>query len=169
MRAAAVHALSDVSLPEDEGQHWSILARDYVRGIMNLLSDNPTYMNAMSPTDYGFEVHFKLVEPFLASMQSRGMAPDVAMDLFNQIGIIAYGGAIESMRQREFEFQDETMDVVARRQFGRLDPADFPLLADVIGQFTETPEQKTDSIMRSVFASFALKMGEDETQLFKEA
>ena len=105
----------------------------------------------------------------MASMQSRGMAPSVAMDLFNQIGIIAYGGAIESMRQREFEFQDETMDVVARRQFGRLDPTDFPLLADVIGQFTETPEQKTDSIMRSVFANFAGKMGEDETQLFKEA
>lgn len=168
MRAAAVHALSDVSLPDDAGQHWSILARDYGMGLMALLSDNPTYMNSMSPTDYGFEVHFKLIEPFLTSMSARNIAPQKAMRLFNQIGLIAYGGAVETVRQREFEFQDETMDVVARRQFSRLDKDDFPLMSKVMDVFTQTSEQKTESLMQSAFQAFAKEIG-DETGLLGEA
>jgi len=168
IRAAAVHALSVVPLPEDKGQHWSLLARDYVRGLQRLLADNPTYISAMSPTNFGFEVHFKLIEPFLAAMKTRDIAPVHAMRLFNQIGLIAYGGAVESIRQREFEFQDETMDVVARRQFARLDEADFPLMSEVMDQFTETPEQKTDSLIKAAFGAFAREIGEDETILLKE-
>lgn len=168
MRAAAVHALSDVSLPADTGQHWSVLARDYVMGIMVLLADNPTYMNSMSPTDYGFEVQFKLIEPFLASMSARGIAPEASMDLFNQLGLIAYGGAVESTRQREFEFQDETMFVVARRQFDRLDENEFPNMGQVMGVFTQTPEAKVQALMLSAFQSFARRIGEDETQILSE-
>ncbi len=169
MRAAAVHSLAEVSLPEDIGQHWSLFARDYVRSLMVLLSDNPTYITSMSPTDFGFEVQFKLVEPFLAAMQKRGLSPKLGMRLFNKIGLIAYGGAIESVRQREFEFQDETMEIVARRQFGRLDKKDFPLMAEVMDEFTQTPEQKTDGLMRAAFSAFAQHIGEDGTKLFEEA
>ncbi len=168
MRAAAVHALSDVSLPADNGQHWSELARDYVFGLMALLADNPTYINSMTPTDFGFEVHFKLIEPFLNSMSDRNITPDAAMKLFNQIGLIAYGGAVETVRQREFEFQDETVDVVARRQFNRLDASDFPLMSQVMDIFTQTPEDKTDNLMRSVFQAFSHEIG-DTTPLFGEA
>jgi len=169
MRAAAVHALTDVSLPDDVGQHWSILARDYVVDLMALLSDNPTYVNAMSPTDYGFEVHFKLVEPFLAALKARGIAPKDSIRLFNQMGLIAYGGAIESIRQGGFEFHDETMDEVARRQFNRLDPKDFPNMAEVMDEFTYSPEQKTETLIRSACRAFARDIGADETKLFEKA
>ncbi len=168
MRAAAVHALTAVPLPEDIGQHWSVLAKDYVLGLQKILADNPTYMSAMSPSNFGFEVHFKLIEPFLSAMKSRNIAPMHAMRLFNQIGLIAYGGAVESIRQQEFEFQDETMDVVARRQFARLDPGDFPLMSEVMDQFTETPEQKTDSLIKAAFSAFAREIGEDEIPLLQE-
>jgi len=168
MRAAAVHSLSEVPFPEDTGQHWSWLARGYAVGLQELLSNNPTYISQIHPTDYGFEVHFKMLEPFLASMKQRGVAPVHAMRLFNLIGLIAYGGAVENIRQGEFEFQDETMDIVARRQFARLDPKDFPLMAEVMDEFTKTPEQKTEALMRSAFMTFAREIGEDETQLFKE-
>ncbi len=169
MRAAAVHSLSSVALPEDQGQHWSLLARDYVYALMEILSDNPSYINSMSPTNYGFEVHFKLIEPFLQSLNQRGIAPGEAMGLFNKIGIIAYGGAVESVRQREFEFIDETAEVVARRQFARLDPDDFPMMRQVMDEFTLTPEQKTKAVMRAVFSAFARQIGESETNLFKGA
>lgn len=169
MRAAAVHSLSEVSLPEDKGQHWSIFCKGYVTGLMELLADNPTYINSMSPTDFGFEVHFKLIEPFLTSMKNRGIDPKASMRLFNQIGLISYGGAVESLRQREFEFQDETMGEVARRQFARLEAADFPLMAEVMDEFTQTPEEKIDGLIRFAFRAFAGEIGEDETLLFKEA
>ena len=169
MRAAAVHSLAEVSFPKDEGQHWSVLARGYIEGLIKLFADNPSYLTSMNPTEFGFEVHFKLIEPFLKSMQARGISPVQGMRLFNQIGIIAYGGAVEAIRQGEFEFQDETMDVVARRQFARLDPKEFPLMAQAIDEFTLNPEDKTESLMRSAFKSFARDIGEDETQIFKEA
>ena len=168
MRAAAVHSLSDVHLPEDTGQHWTEFARDYVLSLMELLADNPSYINSMSPTEYGFEVHFNIVEPFLSTLNRRGISPTDGIRLFNQIGIIAYGAAVESVRQQEFEFQDETMDVVARRQFGRLDEKDFPLMAQVLDAFTHTPEQKTALLMRSVFRTFAHEIGEDISDYLNE-
>lgn len=159
MRAAAVHALVDLSLPEDTGQSWTELARSYCMELMQILADNPTYINTMSPTDYGFEVHFKLIEPFLQSMKKRDIPPKQAMQLFNQIGLIAYGGAVETIRQREFEFQDETMDVVARRQFNRMPTDKFPLMASVLSDFTQTPEVKTQQLLTSLFRAFAEEIG----------
>ncbi len=153
--------LYQVNLPEDTGQHWSELARGYVLGLRDVLADNPTYINSMSPTDYGFEVHFKLLEPFLAGMNRRGFEPKVSMRLFNQVGLMAYGAAVETVRQREFEFQDETMDIVARRQFARLDKSEFPMMSEVMDEFTQTPEQKSEDLMRSVFRTFAQEIGED--------
>ena len=44
MRAAAVFALSDIPFPEDEGQHWSDLAREYVACLRELLSENPSFI-----------------------------------------------------------------------------------------------------------------------------
>lgn len=169
MRAAAVHSLSEVAFPADTGQHWSLLVRDYILGLLKLFADNPSYINSMSPTEFGFEVHFKLIEPFLKSMQDRGVDPKKAMELFNQVGLIAYGGAVETIRQTEFEFHDETMDVVARRQFARLDPEEFPLMAQAMDAFTLNPREKTESVMLSAFRSFARDIGEDDTQILKEA
>jgi len=137
-------------------------------GLMTILSDNPSYISTMSPTDFGFEVHFKLIEPFLASMKNRGIAPKDGIHLFNQIGLIAYGGAVEAVRQREFEFKDETMSIVARRQYARLDPKDFPLMGEVMDEYTKTPEAKTLALMTSAFQSFARNLGEDDNGLFKD-
>ncbi len=169
MRAAASHSLSGVSLPEDTGQHWSILARDYVKSLLVLFSDNPTYITSINPTDYGFEVHFKLIEPFLTSMKQRGIAPKDGMRLFNMIGLIGYGTAIEASRQREFEFHDETMEVVARRQFSRLDVSEFPMMSEALSEFTLTDEEKMDSLIDAAFRTFARDIGQDENQLFNEA
>ena len=165
MRAAAVHSLSDVPLPEDTGQHWSKLAREYVDAIQTLFAENPSYINSFQETDYGFEVRFKLVEKFLRSMAARGFTPQKGMELFNIVGMAAFAGAVEITRQREFEFQDETMEVVARRQFARLDSADFPLMAQAMPIFTQTPEQKIDSLLKATFQTLARQWGEDESEV----
>lgn len=165
MRAAAVYSLSDVPLPEDTGQHWSKLARDYVESIQSLLAENPSFIHSYQHTDYGFEVQFQLIEKFLQSMLVRGFTPEKGMELFNIIGMAAFAGAIEITRQREFEFQDETMDVVARRQFERLDAAAFPLMAQALGTFTHSPEQKIETLLAATFGSIARERGEDESEI----
>lgn len=166
MRAAAVYSLSDVPLPEDKGQHWSVLARDYVESLKILLAENPSFIYSHQHSDYGFEVHFQLIEPFLYSMKQRGFEPKAAMEVFNLIGMAAFGGAIETVRQREFEYQDETMPTVAKRQFERLDASKFPLLAQAFDVFTQTPEQKIQSLLSAAFRSIASERGETETGIF---
>ncbi len=165
MRAAAVHSLSDVALPEDTGQHWSQLAREYVYSLQTLLAENPSFINSYQNTDYGFEVRFQLIEKFLKSMEPRGFTPEKAMELFNIIGMSAFAGAIEITRQREFEFQDETMKRAAKRQFERLNAADYPLMAQALKTFTQTPEQKIDNLLSTSFRTIARARGEDENEV----
>jgi len=98
-------------------------------------------------------------------MKQRGFAPEAAMRVFNVIGMAAFGGAIETVRQREFEYQDESMPAVAKRQFERLDAGKFPLLGQAFGVFTQTPEQKIDSLLSASFKTIARERGEDETEV----
>ena len=163
MRAAAVHSLSDVPLPEDTGQHWSEYARAYVFVLQEILAETPSFIHSYQHTDYGFEVQFKLIEGFLQVMKVRGFSPEAGMKLFNIIGMAAFSGAIEIVRQREFEYQDETMDTVARRQFARLDTADFPLLAQALPTFTSSPEEKINALLDVAFRSIAKERGESES------
>lgn len=165
MRAAAVHSLSDVDLPEDRAQHWSVLAREYVESFQTLLAENPSLINSYQNTDYGFEVRFQLIEVFLQSMTLRGFSPEKAMELFNVIGMAAFAGAIEITRQREFEFQDETMEVVARRQFNRLDVKDYPLMSQALSVFTQSPEQKINTLLLASFKTIARERGESEDEV----
>lgn len=165
MRAAAVHSLSDVSLPEDVGQHWSQLAREYTLSIQGLLAENPSYINSYQETDYGFEVRFELTEKFLKSMSVRDFTAEAAMEIFNTVGMVAFAGAVEISRQREFEFQDETMDAVARKQLARLDAAAYPLTSKAVSIFTHTPEQKVDALLAAVFKTVARDRGEKESEI----
>jgi len=165
MRAAAVHSLSDVALPDDTGQHWSKLAREYVESFQTLLAENPSFINSYQNTDYGFEVRFQLIETFLQSMKPRGFSPEKAMELFNLIGMAAFAGAIEITRQREFEFQDETMEVAAQRQFGRLDANDYPLMAQALAVFTQSPQQKVETLLLASFKTIARERGESEDEV----
>ena len=165
MRAAAVYSLSDVPLPEDTGQHWSALAKDYVKAIQNLFAENPSYINSYQQTDYGFEVRFQLIEKFLQSMSERNFTAEKGMELFNIVGMAAFAGAIEISRQREFELQDETMEVVARRQFARLVADAFPMMAQALSTFTHTPKQKLESLLSATFKTIARERGEDESEI----
>lgn len=165
MRAAAVHSLSDVPLPVDEGQHWSALARSYVEVLQNLLAENPSFIHSYQHTDYGLEVQFKLIEKFLGAMSTRGFSPKDGMKLFNMIGLAAFAGAIEIVRQREFEYQDETLEVVAQRQFARLEAAEFPLLGQAMSTFTVSPEQKSHDLLRAAFLTIARERGETEEDI----
>ena len=161
MRAAAVYSMSHVEFPKDMGQHWSVLAREYVYALQNLLAENPSFIHSHQHTDYGFETHFRLIEPFLGAMQSRGFDPLQGMEVFNIIGMAAFSGAIEIIRAREFEYKDETMEVVARRQFERLDKSKYPLLSQAFESFVQTPDQKVDRLLLVAFQPIAAARGEN--------
>jgi AcrR family transcriptional regulator len=160
MRAAALHSMSGLPFPEDVGQHWAEFAREFAASICSALSDNPSFITSYHASDYGFEVQFNLVEQFLSVMTSRGFETEQAMRLFNALGMAAYAGAVETVRQREFEFSDETIDIVARRQFDRLDAAEFPHMKQVMPIFTMSPDKKMDLMLNLILQTIAAERGE---------
>jgi len=57
------------------------------------------------------------------------------------------------------------MDVVARRQFDRLDRTKFPMMAQALSTFTQTPEQKVESLLSGIFRTIAREREEDESEI----
>ena len=166
LRAAAVHALTDMDLPEDNGQHWSRLARDYVYSIQTALTDHPSFILNYQPTEYGFEVHFQLAERFLASMTARKFSTEDGMKVFHVVGLAAFGGAIEEIRRRELKKSGATIKATAKKELNRLNKADYPNLSEAFNVFTFSPKEKTDLLLRSAFKPFADARGEKESELF---
>ena len=162
MQAAAVHALADLPLPEDTGQHWSDYAYEFTMCILGYLAASPSLVLANHVREYGFEVQFKLAERFLATMHKRGFEPQAGMELFNMIGSVAFGGAVEEIRQREFDEQKETAAEVAQRQFARLDADEFPLFSQAASELTSPPIERVRNLLRAAFKTIARERGEDE-------
>ncbi|NNC39037.1 MAG: TetR/AcrR family transcriptional regulator [Hyphomonadaceae bacterium] len=161
MRAAAVHALSDVELPKDIDQHWTTYASEFAGSLIDILAENPSYIHSNQHSDYGFEVQFKLVEQFLSVMNKRGFAPEDGMRVFNIVGTAAFAGATETVRQREFEVDGEKMADVAQRQFNRLSSGEFPMMSQAISAFTATPQDKIKALLTAAFATIARERGDN--------
>lgn len=161
MRAAAVHALSDIELPKDVGQHWSTYASEFAGRLIEILAENPSYIHSNQHSDYGFEVQFKLVEQFLSVLHKRAFSPTEGMRVFNIVGTAAFAGATESVRQREFAAGGEKMADVAERQFKRLKSGDFPMMSAALGEFTATPDEKIKALLSAAFETIARERGDD--------
>lgn len=162
MQAAAVHALSDLSLPEDNGQHWSDYAYEFAMCIQDYLATSPSLVLTNHVREYGFEVQFKLAEQFLSVLNERGFEPQAAMQVFNMVGLVAFGGAVEEIRERDFEAQKETATAVAKRQFSRLDKQEFPLFSQTLESFTGAPSERSKILLRAAFQTIARERGEPE-------
>ena len=165
MRAAAVHALSDMDLPKDEGQHWSQYAYEFALCIEKHLAANPSIILANHVREYGFPVQFKLAEQFLSVMHDRGFEPDIGMQIFNMVGFAAFAGAVEEVRQNDFEAQDEDPKEIAQRQFARLDKSEFPLFSQAMARLTSPPGERMRHLLQSAFRSIARDSGEDESAI----
>lgn len=168
VRAAAVHSLSEAPVAEDTGQHWSLLARDYVYSFCDSLMKSPSQMLSYHYADYGFEVNFEVAEGFLEAMAKRDFEPKEAMSLLNMVSMLAFAAAVEGVRQREFEIEDETMSNVARRQINRMDSKKYRLMKQALGVFTQSPAEKVEALMFSAFRSFAHDRGEDESIVLRD-
>jgi len=161
MRAAAVHSLGMLSLPEDTGQPWSEYAYEYAICIQDFLAASPSMVLTNHAREYGYQVQFELAEKFLTVMERHGFSAQSGIRIFNIVGSAAFAGAVEQVRQDDFEAQNETAQQVAERQFGRLEPEKFPLLSQAMEEFTKTPHERTRMVLRAAFQGVAQEMGMD--------
>lgn len=159
IRAAAVYAMGDISWPQDQGQSWQDLARDYMHILATLLSQSPDYLTGPAQTDYGYETHFKLFEPFARAMTARGFSPEGATEIFHCIAMTAFGAAVEMLRAREFEVKGDSASDAIRRQFVATEPGAYPLLAESLDVFTVPALQKADRVLTLALNGLATEQG----------
>ena len=161
VQAAAVHALSDLDLPEDTGQHWSRFCMEYTTCILTYLAQHPSLVLSNHAREYGFKVQFELVERFLAVLGNRGFEAKDAMRLFNIVGMAAFAGAVEKVRQDDFVLHGEVGSETANRQMASVDESDFPLMRQAIDTFTVSPDAKVHDLLRTACVGIAVERGED--------
>ncbi len=170
VQAAAVYALSDIELPENTGQHWSLYTQQYVECVATILSENPSLLNSYHFMDFGMEIQFKIIEQFLEVMvDTHGFTPADAMRLLNIVGMAAFAGAVEKLRQEEFELHDETMQTAVQRQFNQINIEEFPLTAGVLNIYTAPPEEKINTILHAALCSIARERGEPEENILPDS
>jgi len=134
LRAAAVHSLSlgRFQFPEDTGQSWEELAREYAQKTRLLLSENPSFIHNMQITEYGFEVHFELSERFVASMKSRGFSSENGMKLYHLMAMAGSVGAIDKPHGAE----------------------KYPHVSEGFAVLTYGPDEKFNMMLECIFSKF---------------
>lgn len=162
MQAAAVHALSGLALPLDNGQHWSDYAYEFAQCIQDHLASSPSLLITNHIREYGFAVQFKLAERFLTVMDKHGFDPKAGMQVFNIVGSVGFAGAVEKIRFSEFGVEGEMATDVAKRQFARLDSDEFPLFSQAMDGLTSPPKTRIKLLLRSALRTIARERGEDE-------
>ena len=95
-----------------------------------------------------------IIEKFLSSMSKRYFTPKKGMELFNIIGMVAFAGAIEITRQREFEYNDESMKDVAKRQFSKLNK--ILVVADLVKFAKSNPGVEMASLDKKILEKVLL-------------
>jgi len=161
VQAAAVHALSDLDLPDDVDQHWALYCAQYCDCILSYLAQNPSLVLSNHAREYGFKVQFELVERFMAALAKRGFSAHEAMRLFNIVGMAAFAGAVEQVRQNDFSLHGEVGSETAQKQMDSLQDAEFPLMRQAIDAFTVSPEEKIRDLLELAFIGIAAGRGED--------
>ena len=160
MRAAAVRALSEVSLPADDGRHWSAYALDYARAVQTMLAENPAYIRYYQQTDYGFEVLFRLVEQFLRVMRDKGFSPHASMRLYEAVSMAAVAGAIEIAREAAFAARGASLAGEAQRQMEQLGADEVPLFRAAFDVYVAPAATKMETLLLPVFQAIAAERDE---------
>lgn len=160
VQAAAVHALSDLDWPKDHGQHWSAYCWQFVEQVVDYLSEHPSLVLSNHARDFGYEVQFRLVEQFLEVLVVRGFSAEEAMRVYNVVGVIAFGGAVETVRQKQFKLHDAEGGKAAKAQLESLGKDELPQLRAALSEYTTSPREKIRDTLRGALIAIALERGE---------
>ena len=161
VQAAAVHSLSDLDWPDDNGQHWSTYGWQFATCIQHYLAQNPSLVTSNHAREYGYKVQFQLVETFLQAMARREFTPKDGMRLFNIVGMAAFAGAVEQVRQQDFALHGEIGSETAAKQLRSIPKDAFPLMRQALDGFTVSPDEKVADLLQVAFAGIAVERGED--------
>ncbi|MGC6511500.1 MAG: TetR/AcrR family transcriptional regulator [Parvibaculales bacterium] len=165
VEAAALHALNGLPLPEDKGQNWVEFSYEYIMSLKDLMAFTPSNITHYFNFEYGFELHFSLIERFLESLSKRGFEAREATQLFNRLSMAAVSGAIEDVRHQKIEDRNLSMLAAYTEIMNGLNKSDFPNLVEGMDVLTQSAESKSKDLLYLIYKDTLEKRGEDLSML----
>ena len=160
MRAAALHAVQDMRLPIDKGQHWSEFSRSFAKSIQNILVENPTAVRHYQEAEYKFDVQFEMVEYFLSVLKKQGFTIEDAMKLLRAATMVGIYCAIEMIREAAFVAKGENLDQVLEQQLSAIGKSDLPLVHDASAYLVIPAKNLLDEVFNPILRDWAQQRGE---------
>lgn len=164
LRAAALHAVEHIDLPEDTGQSWADYALEYARSLQRLFAENPTYIHHHQNSDYGFMAQFNMIEGFLLAMQTRNVSSQDALRLFNAVSMAAIAGGVELARERAFADRGIDMKAAAKDHIEKR-PDELPNLSKIVSAQMGKTEDRINDLILPLIRELAAKRGETLTKM----
>ncbi|MGC6475354.1 MAG: TetR/AcrR family transcriptional regulator [Parvibaculales bacterium] len=161
LTAAAMHALKNVSLPNDDKLNWAEYSYEYINSLIQIMSENPTHISYYQTVGYGLEVHFSIVEKFLEGLIKRGFDAQTGIQLFRRLAMVAVATSVESVRHQKFEEENSTMHETFSGILAKQSVSAFPNLRQGLSIYTQTPKQRCDDLIYLIFKEIAESRHED--------
>ncbi|EJW20732.1 hypothetical protein IMCC14465_15000 [alpha proteobacterium IMCC14465] len=160
IQAAATYTLSDIPLPQNPALEWHEYAYEFFETIVEILSENITYLQNNQHNEYGQGVLFELAEIFLEAMAKKGLNPSQAFRVYQAVSDISIAAAIQKWRQQGLSGNSETIYEAVHSAFKSVEPGKLPYLEAVLEDYASPATKHTNRLLFTFFESIALERGE---------
>lgn len=160
IEAAAVYTLSDIPLPQNPSLAWHEYAYEFFETIVDILSENITYLQSNQHNDYGQGVIFELAEIFLKNMADKGLTPSQGFRVYQAVSDLSIAAAIQKWRQQAISGNSVTVYGAVQSAFNNIEPGKLPHLEAVLEDYASPAREHTDRLLFTFFEAIASERGE---------
>ena len=160
IEAAAVYALSDIPLPQNPSLEWHEYAYEFFETIVDILSENITYLQSSQHNDYGQGVIFELAEIFLKAMADKGLSPTQGFRVYQAVSDVSIAAAIQKWRQQALSGNSATVYESVQSAFKNVETGKLPHLEAVLEDYANPASEHTDRLLLTFFEAIASERGE---------
>jgi len=132
LRLAAEHALSQVLLPEDHGQHWATWLREWARYTRNVMAQQPELVNQFINGALDDDRMFEVIGRTLDVLHRDGFEPDAALAAWEAVSTHGLAAAIDDIREQAAEADGRPWMARVFAALARREPDELPTLRAIM-------------------------------------
>jgi len=132
LRMAAEHALSQVRLPEDHGQHWATWLREWARYTRNVMAQQPELVSQFVSGGLDDDRLIEVIGRALDVLARDGFEPSAAFEAWEAVSTMALGAAIDDIREQAAEADGRPWMARVFGSLARRDPDELPALRAIM-------------------------------------
>jgi AcrR family transcriptional regulator len=160
LRVAAFQLMLSCKLPDDQGEHWTDIARRYGRMLFDLFVLHPSLLSEIQRGTLGPRNEIEVLEQFLQALAKHGISAEEGVHLHRHIACLAMGAAIGVVSMNASAAQDAPWERVIRQALAERDQEDLPAVRDSITAFMNLDSQQWLTALEALLAGLVAQRGE---------